>query len=98
MDKGKLKKKYIPKHNSDFYLEFIKKHTRLGGFDIDREDRKEGKYCLFTIEYQHIYGDSLEECIDKSLNSPTLKQMQKADQKRFNEYKKLYEKGMLKMD
>jgi hypothetical protein len=58
---------YIPQHPSQSYVEFIRACADF--FHLYAASSQSGKkYCLFTIGSQHVYGDSLPECLDLAMD------------------------------
>lgn len=61
------KNAYIKKHSGKEYLDFIEKH--LPEFEINGNQNTNFPYylCMFTEKSQHVYGDSIYECLDKAI-------------------------------
>jgi hypothetical protein len=59
-------KGYKPKHPPGWYVKYLKK---LGTWSLDHvhpqdENRRGFLYVFFSCPTQHVWGNSLEECLD----------------------------------
>ena len=63
-------KHYVPKHSNDEYMAWICKH--LPTFGVCHAQSRNNPWVLqmFTVVSQHVYGDCVQECLDKAMDSP----------------------------
>lgn len=63
------KNNYPPKYPKDRYFNFIKRN--MGSFEIQelypKSQNSPFVYSLFTTVTQKVYGNCLEECLDKAI-------------------------------
>lgn len=63
----KLGEHYKPKYTMEEHFAFLKRnHMHFGTEHPQSQDPY--VYCLFTEVSQDVYGDSLEECLDKAID------------------------------
>lgn len=58
---------YKPQHAPQEYLDFIKARSCLKLDKNHPQQHWQRVFTLFTIPSQHVYGDSIEECLDKAI-------------------------------
>jgi len=66
---GELAANYRPRRTPSDYLEWMNKnHVRVN--EVGPQQRNfPYKLCMFTVASQHVYGDSLEQCLDKAMDA-----------------------------
>lgn len=63
------KKEYEPKHLLDKYLLFMNNNECTFTIQYPQSQNCPWYFGLFTIVSQHVYGDCIEECLDKAITS-----------------------------
>lgn len=62
---------YERQRSPEEYLKWISEHARE--FHLTRvhpqDQNREQALCLFTVASQHVWGDSVEECIDNAIEA-----------------------------
>ena len=58
---------YRPKHGSERYLKFMNDNTCKFSINHPQSINHPTYFCLFTVKSQHVYGDCVEECLDKAM-------------------------------
>jgi hypothetical protein len=65
----KLIAKTYKKLNTDSdYLSFMNEHECTFSEVGKQSENSPYYWCLFTVKSQHVYGDCIEECLDKAIN------------------------------
>ncbi len=58
---------YAPKNASASYLKYLNENECSFIREEDHGVNYRGKWCMFSVASQHVYGDSVEECIDNAI-------------------------------
>ena len=53
---------YVPKHSPEEYIRFLS--GKSFSFGENPVPSRKQKWSFFSVVSQHVYGDSLEECLD----------------------------------
>ncbi|QRE00239.1 hypothetical protein [Burkholderia phage BCSR5] len=60
-------KHYVPLHTAAQYLEFLSTHEVTTKRINVQDTNRPYVWCLFNIACQHVYGDTVKECLDKAM-------------------------------
>lgn len=63
-------KHYVPKHSNDEYMAWICKHMPSFRECGAQWQHSPWVFQMFTVVSQHVYGDCVQECLDKAMDSP----------------------------
>jgi len=58
---------YVPKHAPSEHLKFMNANECTFTTVHAQDTNHPYYFCLFTVKSQHVYGDCIEECLDKAM-------------------------------
>ena len=58
---------YKAKHSLEEYSHFMNKNPCDFSMVHTQDSNILSVWCLFTVKSQHVYGDCVEECLDKAM-------------------------------
>ena len=67
--KVKAAKNYQPQHQAAEYLAFMNANACRFRKNGPQSKNHPWVWCLFTCKSQHVYGDCIEECLDRAMSS-----------------------------
>jgi len=66
--KAYAEKNYIAKHTDAEYIKFMESQVVISFVRNHDQDQNHNEvHSLFTIVSQHVYGDCIQECLDKAI-------------------------------
>lgn len=64
---------YVPQHSPTEYLRWMEANTPFQLTLVHAQDRNhEEVFSVFTSASQYVYGDCIEECIDRAMVAPSV--------------------------
>ena len=66
MNRYKQAESASPKRSAGDYLEWMNQHIPEFTDNQRHTPNNGARLCMFTVASQHVYGDSVEECIDNA--------------------------------
>jgi hypothetical protein len=58
---------YSPKHSAEEYMVWIARNLPSFRRNHPQEQNAPFVLCMFSVASQHVYGDSIQECLDKAM-------------------------------
>ena len=58
---------YFPKHSAEEYIAWIARNLPSFRRNHPQEQNAPFVFCMFSVASQHVYGDSVHECLDNAM-------------------------------
>jgi len=63
----KAKREYKSKHTLEEYFKFMNENACSFNVNHPQSQNHPWFFCLFTVKSQHVYGDCVEECLNRAM-------------------------------
>ena len=63
--------RYVPYHSPEEHARFLRANLSCIKFEAvhPQSENYRAAYCLFTVQSQHVYGNCMEELLDKAIRA-----------------------------